>query len=107
MVLTIHAVDAYDEGTYSCEITAGCGTISTDGAGLRVLTTDFDRNGCVDQSDFGHLQACLTGMNNTTTDPNCRDANIDADSIGDIDVDDLAAFFQCLTGPGVPRLPGC
>lgn len=107
MTLTVLGLDAYDEGTYSCEIAAGCGVVSTAGAGLRVLTADFNRDGCVDQSDFGHLQACLTGMNNTTTDPNCRDANIDADSIGDIDVDDLADFLQCFTGPGVPRLPGC
>jgi hypothetical protein len=107
MTLTILGLDAYDEGTYSCEITAGCGVVSTVDADLRVLTADFNRDGYVDQSDFGHLQACFTGMNNTTTDANCRDASIDADAIGDIDVDDLAAFLQCFTGPGVPRLPGC
>ena len=35
---------------------------------------DFDKDGDVDQSDFGHLQACYTGPGTDITDPECFDA---------------------------------
>ena len=35
---------------------------------------DFDGDGDVDQSDFGHLQACLSGSTVPQNDPICQDA---------------------------------
>jgi len=39
-----------------------------------MLPGDFDRDGDVDQEDFGRFQACLTGRAVPVTDPNCLDA---------------------------------
>ena len=66
---------------------------------------DFDRDGDVDQSDFGHLQVCLTGELAPLTDPNCPDADLDADF--HIDQGDLMLFLRCLSGPDVPPGPNC
>lgn len=81
------------------------GTV-VDSKGCPVLVrADFDRDGDVDQADFGHLQACLTGPTIAVTDPACEDARLDGDS--DVDVDDLALFIRCLSGPDVPVNPAC
>jgi len=61
---------------------------------------DFDRDGDVDQTDFGHLQACMTGELVTQTDPNCQDAKLDGnDGIGS---GDLAVFLRCRSGANMP-----
>ncbi len=66
---------------------------------------DFDRDGDVDQLDFGHLQVCLTGALTPLTEPKCQDADLDADS--HIDQGDLMLFLGCLSGPDVPPGPNC
>jgi len=63
---------------------------------------DFDFDGDVDQADFGHLQACMSGEGIEQTDPNCLDANLDGDGDGDVDQYDVAVFEVCLWGAGVP-----
>jgi len=66
---------------------------------------DFDGDADVDQEDFGHLQACLSGSGVTQTDPDCQDALMDDD--GDVDQDDFGVFQGCLSGPKVPADPNC
>lgn len=61
---------------------------------------DLDLDDDVDQSDFGILQACLTGSLVPQTDPACQTARLDADP--DVDPDDLRIFLECLTGPSIP-----
>jgi alpha-glucosidase len=60
---------------------------------------DFDEDGDVDQSDFGHIQVCLTGENITPPADGCDDSDLDQDE--DIDSDDLDIFYGCLSGPNV------
>lgn len=66
---------------------------------------DFDFDGDVDQEDFGHLQACLSGQGIAQIDPVCLNARLDADL--DVDADDVAIFLGCFSGPGQPPPPGC
>lgn len=66
---------------------------------------DFDLDGDVDQSDFGHFQICFTGSGNPQTDLACQDARLDADL--DVDQNDLAIFLRCHTGEGAAPTQGC
>ena len=66
---------------------------------------DIDNDGDVDQEDFGHFQACLTGTSVAVTDPDCQDASFDGDS--DVDRNDFVIFQACMSGPDVPADPGC
>jgi len=66
---------------------------------------DFDRDGDVDQQDFGQFQLCLTGSNIPQTDPACLNAKLDADD--DVDTADTNYFLYCFSGPNVPADPNC
>lgn len=66
---------------------------------------DLDHDLDVDQSDFGYLQACLTGMNEKSTRPQCHKA--DADRDGDVDQNDAAILLGCITGSQVFVDPMC
>ena len=66
---------------------------------------DFDHDGDVDQSDFGHMQACLSGPGVAQTNPACADARLDSDT--DVDWNDVGKFFRCRTAPGVPSDRSC
>jgi len=70
---------------------------------VRVLSaSDFDKDGDVDQADFGHLQACLSGDGDPCV-PDCADADLSSD--GDVDEADFGLFQACLAGPDCT--PGC
>ncbi|HOB74144.1 MAG TPA: N-acetylmuramoyl-L-alanine amidase [Phycisphaerae bacterium] len=70
-----------------------------------VPRADFDCDGDVDQDDFGHLQACLTGSLVPVTDPDCKDAMLNSDQY--IDRFDVEIFKNCMSGQGVPANPDC
>jgi len=61
---------------------------------------DLDRDGDVDQTDFGYLQVCLTGSSAGQTDPDCQRAKLDDD--GDVDSADTVIFRSHYSGPFVP-----
>jgi len=66
---------------------------------------DFDHDGDVDQSDFAHLQLCLSGENVFKDDADCFDARLDNDlDVGDLDV---SQFLLCLSGPNALPPPYC
>ena len=70
---------------------------------VRVVSRfDFDGNGDVSQSDFSHLQKCLSG-DTLPAGAGCADADRDGD--GDVDAVDVAAFLPCLNG--ADQIPGC
>ncbi|MGQ9650830.1 MAG: hypothetical protein ACUVXJ_12025 [Phycisphaerae bacterium] len=69
------------------------------------IRVDFDHDGDVDQTDYGHLQACMSGAGVAQADPACADALLDGDS--DVDQIDLSAFLGCLSGPDAPGNPDC
>ncbi len=66
---------------------------------------DFDRDGDVDQEDFGHLQVCMTGPYTGRIRPGCENAIMD----GDHDIDDLdfERFYGCHRGADTPADPDC
>lgn len=66
---------------------------------------DFDLDGDVDQEDFGHLQACLTGAVSEPPLPGCADALLNGDAY--VDQADLLIFLQCFNGPNNPPAPSC
>lgn len=66
---------------------------------------DCDRDGDVDQKDFGHMQACLSGRGAVQALPDCQKAHLDADD--DVDEADMLVFHRCISGPDVPADPGC
>lgn len=71
----------------------------------RPVLIDFDGDGDVDQTDFGHMQSCRTGDMVAQTDPACQNAKLDGDS--DVDGADITIFLGCMSGPGVPVDPNC
>jgi hypothetical protein len=75
------------------------------GTAAPTLQADFDVDGDVDQSDFGHLQACLTGAPLGPDDAACADADLDGN--GWIDSSDVALFAACKNGAGISADPAC
>ncbi len=67
--------------------------------------SDLDRDGDVDQEDFGRFQVCLTGPGIPQNDPVCWGACLDEDD--DVDQDDFGVFQACLSGANVPPPPAC
>lgn len=72
---------------------------------IEKIVGDFDGDGDADQSDFAHIQACLTGSGDPVTDPDCHDCRLDRDV--DVDQDDLQIFIDCMSGADVPADPDC
>lgn len=66
---------------------------------------DFDKDGDVDQDDFGHLQACYSGPGVIQTSASCQDSLLDGDE--DVDLEDLALFKRCFLGAGVQVVTTC
>lgn len=69
------------------------------------LKSDLDRDGDVDQDDFGLLQICYSGSGIAVTDAACLTARLDDDD--DVDRDDCEVFMGCFAGPNVPIDPTC
>jgi hypothetical protein len=66
---------------------------------------DFDKDGDVDQADFGAFQACYSGQGIPQTRPECAGALLDDGQ--DVDQDDFLIFLECYSGPNVPADPNC
>ncbi len=74
-------------------------------AATPAVRPDFDRDGDVDQSDFGLMQSCFSGAFIRQDEPNCAPARLDSDT--DVDQDDLTALMGCYHGAGVYAPPNC
>jgi hypothetical protein len=72
---------------------------------LNAFPADFDGDRDVDQSDFGYLQACMTGPGFLHQDAACLKTDLDGDR--DTDIEDLDAFLPCKLGSGVELDPSC
>jgi hypothetical protein len=72
--------------------------------GCPTARADYDRDGDVDQEDYGYLQRCLSGAG-IAPEPGCAEADLERDN--DVDVSDLLAFIQCLSGPAGAANPNC
>lgn len=96
-VMYYYALFAFDDsGNYSVARTINA---------LPSGPADFDRDGDVDQDDFGAFQACMTGMAVPQPDPICEPGMLDGDE--DVDGDDLLVFLNCAMGAGIPASPAC
>jgi hypothetical protein len=105
--LDITAITFNEAGIYRCIVTNAYGADPSNPAALTVRRTisDFDGDGDVDQSDFGYLQGCLGILDVEVTYPACASADIDGD--GNVNLDDLARFLECVSGPAVPAEQQC
>lgn len=98
----------FEELAFSVVDTAGPFTVYLDDIELlcpHPVPGDWDLDGDVDQTDFGHFQLCLSGPQVPQIAPECQNARLDADS--DVDQSDLAIFRKCMTGTAVPGNPFC
>ena len=66
---------------------------------------DMDRDGDVDQVDFGLFQACLQGPVIPQTSSGCQRALLNKDAY--VDQRDLQLFKRCLSGSNQPGDPHC
>jgi len=71
----------------------------------QTVSADLDADGDVDLSDFGLLQACLTGPMEQIQDPACVVADLDGDT--DADTADLQLLASCLSGASVSAISAC
>jgi hypothetical protein len=69
---------------------------------VQYCEADFDRDGDVDQEDFGFLQRCLSGEGVGLSE-GCAPADLDVN--GGVDQADFSLFRACMAGAGQP--PGC
>ena len=74
-------------------------------AGCRSPRADIDRDGDVDQVDFGLLQRCFNGPGQVQFEAACLPARLDDDL--DVDLDDFGLFQACMSGANQPADPGC
>jgi hypothetical protein len=72
---------------------------------IETVRPDFDGDGDVDQSDFGHLQECLTSPAMPQPSPACLNANLNIEAA--VDVYDMAILLGCMSGDGIPAAAGC
>ncbi|HPD29267.1 MAG TPA: thrombospondin type 3 repeat-containing protein [Phycisphaerae bacterium] len=96
--------DALGDACDACPGTATGAPVDAHGCPTPV-TGDFDRDGDVDLEDFGHFQACLSGLSVPQENPDCQNANLDGDS--DVDKADFGIFEACLSGPGIAAPAAC
>ncbi len=75
------------------------------GSYVRIFPSDLDGDQDVDQSDFGLLQACISGPGIPQTAAACAGALLDNDT--DVDAEDLNVFRECFSGPGMTADPYC
>lgn len=73
--------------------------------GTPAVRVDYDRDGDVDQSDYGAFQRCYSGPYVAQSDPACQSRKLDGDD--DVDTDDLSVFLNCFAGVGVYANPLC
>jgi hypothetical protein len=109
-VLVSYDTSGFAVGTYTANI-----TIADPAAGngplivpvtlvMRTVGPDFDHDGDVDQSDFGHLQACMTALGALPA-AGCSDADLNHD--GTVDQNDVSVFVGCMSGEGIVAVPTC
>jgi len=72
---------------------------------VNTVIPDFNGDGDVDQEDFGHLQACMTGHTLGPPATGCENADLDGDD--DVDMSDFDIFDNCMRGPDIPANPNC
>ena len=96
--------DAVGDACDACPDTVPGAPVGPDGCPPGFVC-DRDRDGDIDQVDYGRLQNCITGSYYPQYDPACVWARLDGD--GDVDSADVAIFLRCLGGPNVPLNPTC
>ncbi len=66
-----------------------------------IVASDFNKDGDVDQEDFGFFQSCYSGLNPYPLGCDAADLN----GTGNINLSDFDIFYSCMNGPN--QSPGC
>ncbi len=96
--------DGVGDACDSCPTSVPGIPMGADGCSVQILKGDFDRDGDVDQADFGFIQTCLSG----STIPygaGCGACDFNHDN--DVDRGDVQTFLSCLSGSAIPGDPQC
>lgn len=72
---------------------------------IKTVLPDFDLDGDVDETDFGHFQECLSAILNSPIAPACTNADFTRDST--VDASDFNVFVSCLAGANVKANKTC
>ena len=96
--------DGVGDACDACPHTVRGQTVTPDGCPVGI-PGDMDRDGDVDMTDFGLLQACLSGTNVAQTDAGCVRAKLNSDNW--VDHQDVRIFLKCARGSQVPVDPAC
>jgi hypothetical protein len=96
--------DGKGDGCDLCSNTIPNATVDDSGCPPRARG-DLDGDGDVDQSDFGHLQACIATPGVSPADAVCLPGRLDADE--DVDSADVQIFMQCMSGANNPADADC
>jgi hypothetical protein len=91
--LTAKATDSDGASTTSIAV-----SITVEG-----VPADFDNDSDVDQTDFGHVQLCMSGA--AAPGSGCGDADLNSDNL--VNGLDVSLFAGCLSGAGVQGDPTC
>ena len=89
----------------ACPNVAPFTPVGPDGCAASKVPGDIDGDGDVDQSDFGLLQACLSGDFIPQSNPRCARARLDGDS--DVDAADVNILLRCYSGADLAATPSC
>jgi len=73
---------------------------------VQTVKPDFDGDGDVDQTDFGHLQKCMSGFGVPQLDPACGNALLNVED-NFVDAQDLGIFLGCFSGSDVHADTAC
>ena len=98
--VNVSAWNAYQTKRTWQQIGAWSDVYATSLAGSLLSRADFDQDGDVDLSDFGHFQSCFNGPNRPAATAGCCDADLEHD--GDVDLADFGRFQSCFNGPNRP-----
>ncbi|HRR84526.1 MAG TPA: hypothetical protein P5316_05895 [Phycisphaerae bacterium] len=105
IVVSYPQAPAMTAGIYNATITVSGNAVNTPQTvavqlKIQSVKPDFDGDGDVDQTDFGHLQECMSGFAVPQTDPACSNTFLNP---GDdfVDATELGIFLGCISGSGV------
>jgi hypothetical protein len=90
--------DGHGDACDACPHTIPLASVDSTGC-TPVIAGDLDRDGDVDEADFGIFQRCLSG-DAIHYPSGCANADLDNDQ--DVDTADFIRFLQRISGPNVP-----
>ncbi len=97
--------DDVGEACDACPFSVAGVPMDSTGCAAQPTPGDLDRDGDVDQSDYGRFQACVSGYPVPQNDPNCAAAKLSGNAW--VGAGDFFIFRGCMGGTGIAGDPDC